>query len=160
MRPGQAMTFVTTGLDKPIHKQKKMRGKKVEGSEDIKKNRNVEGYRCGEKGHYANKGPNKKIIPVEASETEAVVESEVEMEGDDDDESYNMNCTWHEASTFATCREDMVNNAVDPRVKVCKGYFLLDNQADISIVDPRYLRQIEDCKEVRVNGIGELSVTV
>ena len=71
-----------------------------------------------------------------------------------------MKFTWHEASTFATCREVMVNNAVDPRVKIGKGYFLLDNQADISIVDPKYLRQIEDCEEVRVNGIGGLSMTV
>ena len=54
----------------------------------------------------------------------------------------------------------MVNNAVDPRVKIGKGYFLLDNQADISIVDPRYLRQIEDCEEVRVNGIDGLSMSV
>jgi hypothetical protein len=41
MRPGQATILVTTRLDKPIHKQKKTRVKKVEGSEDIK-NRNVE----------------------------------------------------------------------------------------------------------------------
>ena len=58
MSPGQAKTFLTTGLDNPIHKQKKTRGKKVEGSEDIKKNRNVECYRCGEQGHYADKCPN------------------------------------------------------------------------------------------------------
>ena len=53
-----------------------------------------------------------------------------------------------------------MNVAVDPRAKVQPDWVLLDNQADISIIHPRFLRELQSCNEVRVNGIGGLSMTM
>ena len=79
----------------------------------------------------------------------------------DDNVSFNMKDTWQEgASTFTALREAMLNSAVDHECAVQEDWLLLDNQADISIANPKCLQEIEDCNEVRVNGIGGLSMKV
>ena len=82
--------------------------------------------------------------------------------GDDDDASFHANATWgqHVAFTTLIVREVSVNVAVDPQAKVQPDWVLLDNQVDIIIVHPRFLRELQSCNEVRVNGIGGLSMTV
>ena len=83
-----------------------------------------------------------------------------EFDGDDD-ALFNMNYTWQKgASTFTTLREAMGNSAVDHECSMQEDWLLLDNQADISIINPKFLQDIEDCNEVRVNGIGGLSIKV
>ena len=76
---------------------------------------------------------------------------------DKDDASFHVNTTWQQHMVFNTTRESLANAVVDPRVKVQSDWVLLDNQADISIVHPRYLQDIQSCDAVRVNGIGGLS---
>ena len=61
---------------------------------------------------------------------------------------------------YIDSREVSVNLAVDPRAKVQPDWVLLDNQADISIVHLRFLRELQSCNEVRVNDIGGLLMTV
>ena len=73
---------------------------------------------------------------------------------DEDNALFHVNATWQQHSVFNTTRVVSVNAAVDPRVKVQSDWVLLDNQADIRIVHPRYLQNFESCDAVRVNGKG------
>ena len=135
---GYGTTFVTT-LD---YQEKTKRGKKEKGKrEETKKEKEdkddkrdkdkdiseIECYACGEKGHYANKCPSRQPR-------------------DKDDEERHSHFTT--ASTFVTYH---VHNAAN------QGQFkpteiLLDNQANISIINPMLLRNIQDADQaVQIN---------
>jgi len=94
-------------------------------------------------GHYAHKCPNKKKQSEEAL--------------DADDEIHTLNATW-EAATFCT---HQVNSAVDNSLRVQPNEVLLDNAADISIIKPHLLENLQDSeKEIKINGVGGLTLTV
>jgi hypothetical protein len=161
-RQGNATTYVTTNLDyvpptptppaeKPQPEPEKTSdvlatteatrasGTKT-GKRDIK---DVECFKCGAYGHYAHKCPNKKKQSEEAL--------------DADDEIHTLNATW-EAATFCT---HQVNCAVDNSLRVQPNEVLLDNAADISIIKPHLLENLQDSKkEIKINGVGGLTLTV
>jgi len=136
-RQGNATTYVTTNLDyvppptpqaeKPqpdpepkavdvLATAEAARASAIKpGKRDIK---DVDCFKCGLKGHYANKCPNKK----KQSEEETI---------DAEDEIHTLNATW-EASTY--CTQHQVNSAVDESLKVQPNEVLIDNAADISII--------------------------
>ena len=110
-------------------------------------------HKCKTLGHFTNKCPQKEVnIMVAATATGG--------NDDKDDALFHVNATWQQHMVFNTTWELSVNAAVDPRVKVQSDWVLLDNQADISIANPRYLQDVQSCDAVRVNGIGGLSMTV
>ena len=110
-------------------------------------------HKCKVLGHYANK------CPLLATQQEGVMSAAC---GDDNDASFHANATWVQHVVFTTLivREISVIAALDPRAKVQPDWVLLDNHADISIVHLRFLRELQSCNEVRVNGVGGLSMTV
>ena len=155
-RPGQATMFVTSKVDTPVTKKP---GSTPKGSSESKKPEfksksekesklaKVECFTCQQKGHYSNKCPMKKASVATTTGDE-----------DDEDPAFHVNATW-DMCVFNT-RQVSVNSAVDPKVKVQPDWVLLDNQADISILHPRFLTDIETCAPVRVNGIGGLTMVI
>ena len=90
----------------------------------------VECYACGEKGHFANKCPSRQ------------------PKGNDDEEKHSHFTT---ASTFVTYH--VHNAATQGQFKSTE--ILLDNQANISIVHPILLRNIQDAEQaLQINGVG------
>ena len=131
-KPGQAATFVTTSIEKkPAGKEKGDggSGKKQYGSY---KERlvNTRCHMCKQIGHSVNQCTHKK----EATQVTATSGND-----DEDEAPFHVNATWQQHTVFNTTPIVSVNAAVDPRVKVQSNWVLLDNQADISIVQPRYL---------------------
>ncbi len=97
----------------------------------------VECFTCGELGHYANKCPTKKT-------------------GNDNEENRHAHVTW-DASTFVTCQV----HATGMVGKFKRHEVLLDNQADVSIIHPSLLREIEPAESsVNISGVGGLQFTV
>ena len=152
-KQGVGATYATTHLDKPAPRKPKTKPtptesqkseeeeKKPSGKKDLK---NIECYKCKEKGHYANKCPTKK-------------KGNEEEEIDANDEIHTLNATW-EASNFCT---HQVHSAVDNTLKVQPNEVLLDNAADISIIKPHLLENLEESdREIKINGVGGLTLTV
>ena len=81
-------------------------------------------------GHFTNQCTHQK---------EAVQVTATSGNNEEDNALFHVDATWQQHSIFNTTRVVSVNAAVDPRVKVQSNWILLDNQADISIVQPRYL---------------------
>ncbi len=149
-KQGVATTYVTTHLDKverkPNNHAKPMEVKtpavESEVKPQTKKKSDIECFNCRKKGHYANKCPDKKP-------SAAAV--------DEEDMIHTLNATW-EASTFCT---STIHSAVDRSLKLQRDEVLLDTQADISIIHPSLLRQVQQTeREVKINGVGGLTLTV
>ena len=116
---------------------------KTEGqveSEKKTRNKKVECFICGD-DHYATDCPLRKKL----------IESHKGRAAEEDDEAA-VNAIW-EANAFATVRTYQINAVGFSGFKTTE--VLLDNQADISIIRPELLRQVQPTKEiVRVNGVG------
>jgi hypothetical protein len=100
----------------------------------------VECFACGELGHYANTCPQRKQ----------------NKNSQDDSDDKQAHATW-DASTFVTYQV----NATGMTGKFKTTELLLDNQADVSIVHPSLLQELQQAeKEVNINGVGGLQFTV
>ena len=99
-------------------------------------------YACGEMGHYANKCPSRQTDSNENEEQEQ-------------EETRSSHVTWN-ANTFTTYQV----NAVQQKTFGPKDV-LLDNQANISVVRPELLRDVQDAEQVvKINGVGGHQFTV
>jgi hypothetical protein len=95
---------------------------------------------CDEPGHFANKCSKKK----------AQKEQESDAEGSEPEERHG-HVTWY-ASTFATYH-NIMNIAATSKFK--RTEVLLNNQADVSVVHPDLLRDLQEAeKTVRIKGAG------
>jgi hypothetical protein len=104
---------------------------------------NVVCHKCEQRGHYANRCPNKKVY----TEVAAV----------EDDMARTLHLSW-EASNYCT---RTVNSAVDESLKVGPNEVLLDNQTDISIIRPHLLVGVKQSdREISINGVGGLTLKV
>lgn len=148
-KQGVAATYVTTHLDKvqPKPKPKPTTTETPKPEEEKKQpgsKKKVKCYKCHEEGHYANKCPDRKKPDAEPSI-------------DANEEIHTLNATW-EAATYCT---HQVNSAVDESLKVQPNEVLLDNQADISIIRPHLLENVEDSgRTIKINGVGGLTLEV
>jgi hypothetical protein len=112
---------------------------KVEG-ERKPRTKKIECFICGD-DHYATDCPHQKKL-VENNKIRTNKEKE---EG-------AVNAVW-EANAFATVRTYQINAGSFSGFRSTE--ILLDNQADISIIQPELLRQVQPTSEVvRVNGVG------
>jgi hypothetical protein len=112
---------------------------KVE-SERKPRTKNIECFICGD-DHYATDCPHRKKL-VESSKVTA----------NEEDEEAAVNAVW-EANAFGTVRTYQINAVVFSGFKSTE--VLLDNQANISIIRPELLRQVQATSEVVwVNGVG------
>jgi hypothetical protein len=109
---------------------------------------NYKCWSCGEKGHLANSKqcPNYKKAQ---------------------DKEVSANATWqeYEASMYTTVRcrmeEYVINNAVNTMQKLEPTKVLLDNQADISILHPMLLKDVQPAeRQIKVKGVGGLQMVV
>jgi hypothetical protein len=140
-------------------KQQKSSGEKedmdanAEGDKKPPKDRsNYKCWSCNELGHLANS----KLCPNYKKKKEA--------------EDAADNATWqeYEASMYTTIGEEtkiieehMVNNAVNENQEVVLTKILLDNQANISIVHPALLTNVQKSKKIiRVKGVGSVQLVV
>jgi len=149
---GYATTFTTTldyqeKPDKPNrgkkdkrkknNEEKKASDKSSEKSEKKERDMNkVECFACGENGHFANKCPTRQ-------------------NNKEEDKERSAHLTWNE-NTFTTYQVNAVQqNTFGPKD------VLLDNQANISVVRPELLRDVQDAEqEVKINGVGGHQFTV
>jgi hypothetical protein len=158
---GSAVTYITIEEDakqqnkkrqQQKHQKKAAAATAEEASDDAetqpKDRSKYKCWSCGEKGHLANSKlcPNKK----KKEEGEGVV-----------------NTTWqeYEASMFMTMREFeeeyIVNNAVNVTQALLPTEILLDNQADVSIVNPILLKNVEKAqKKIKIKGVGGVQLIV
>jgi hypothetical protein len=111
-RPGQATTFVTTGLDNKLGgKTKHWKAKSGKEQEQYtsyaERLANTRCHKCKLLGHYADK------CPLLAAKQEGVVSI---AGGDDDSASFHANAIWGQHVVFTTSKvwEVSVNAAVDP----------------------------------------------
>ncbi len=136
-KQGSGTTYVTTGLDHVARKSPK-------------KDKEVECFACKKKGHYANKCPDRKqarAIAVESEDDEVV-----QADSESDNKELTTLATW-EASQFHTTYT--IHNAVNTCHKLKTNEVLLDNQADISIINPALLQHVRASeKTINVNGVG------
>lgn len=129
-----------------------------EASDDSKKQSkdrsNYKCWSCGEKGHLANSKlcPNKK----KKEEGEGVV-----------------NTTWEELESWEEYEPNIfmavgevkkiyiVNNAVNVTQALLPTEILLDNQADITVINPVLLKNVKTAnKQIRIKGVGGMQLTV
>jgi hypothetical protein len=100
----------------------------------------IECFICGD-DHYSTDCPHRKKL----------IESNKAKTKEEDDEAA-VNAVW-EANAFATVRTYQINAVGFSGFKSTE--VLLDNQADISIIRPELLQQVQPTSEVvRVNGVG------
>ena len=148
-KQGVAATYVTTHLDKvqPKPKPKPTTTETPKPEEEKKQpgsKKKVKCYKCHEEGHYANKCPEKK-------------KPDEETPIDANDEIHTLNATW-EAATFCT---HQVNSAMDANLKVQPNEIIIDNAADISIIQPHLLENVQQReRSVKINGVGGLTLEV
>jgi len=116
---------------------------KMEGVVESEKKtctKRIECFICGD-DHYATDCPLRKKL----------IENNKVKTNDEEDEAA-VNAVW-EANTFATVRTYQINAVGFSGFKSTE--VLLDNQANISIIRPELLRQVQPTSEVvRVNGGG------
>jgi hypothetical protein len=122
----------------------KQQGKqKTEGkveSERKPRTKKIECFICGD-DHYATDCPHRKKL---------VDSNKVRINKEEDEAA--VNAVW-EANAFVTVRTYQINAVGFSGFKSTE--VLLDNQADISIIRPELLRQVQPTSEVvRVNGVG------
>ena len=122
----------------------KQQGKlKMEGkveSERKPRAKKIECFICGD-DQYATDCPHRKKL----------VESN-KVRTNEEEEEAAVNAVW-EANAFAAVRTYQINAVGFSGFKSTE--VLLDNQADISIIRPELLRQVQPTREVvRVNGMG------
>jgi hypothetical protein len=122
----------------------KQQGKlKIEGKVEVERKpctKKLECFICRDK-HYAGNCPHKKKF----------IESNKGKASEEEDEAA-VNAIW-EGNAFATLRTYQINAVGFSSFKSTE--VLLDNQANISIVWPELLRQLQPTSEVvRVNGVG------
>jgi hypothetical protein len=83
-----------------------------------------------------------------------------------EDKDVNANATWqeYEASLYMMVRradeeEYIVNNALSVKQALEPTKVLLDNQADISMIHPMLLKDVQKVdRRIRVNGVGGLQL--
>jgi hypothetical protein len=109
---------------------------------------NYKCWSCGKKGHLANSKqcPNYK-------------------KAQDKEVSTNATLQEYEASMYTTvgCKmeEYIINNAVNIMQKLGPTKVLLDNQADISILHPMQLKDVQPAeRKIKVKGLGGLQMVV
>jgi hypothetical protein len=122
----------------------KQQGKlKMDGKVESKqkpRTKKIECFICGD-DHYATDCPHQKKL----------VESN-KVRTNEEEEEAAVNAVW-EANAFVTVHTYQINAVGFSGFKSTE--VLLDNQADISIIRPELLRQVQPTSEVvRVNGVG------
>jgi len=144
---GYATTFTTTldHQERSNRRGKKQDKKQEKNSDSEKKEKKekdmskVECYACGAMGHYANKCPSRQ------QRTDSNENEEQEQE-----EARSSHVTWN-ANAFTTHQTYAV--AQEGRFKPSE--VLIDNQANISIVHPSLLRDVQRADhEVKINGVA------
>jgi len=109
-------------------------------SEQKTRTKKIECFICGDE-HYATDCPHRKKL-VESNKVRA----------NEEDEEAAVNAVW-KANAYATVRTYQINVVGFSGFKSTE--VLLDNQADISIIWPELLRQVQATSEVVwVNGVG------
>ena len=148
---GLATTFTTTcdRQETPKRNSQDKKGEKGKRSEDKNKNdkderdkkdKDLSHIECFRAGHYANNCPSRK-----------------KTNEDNDSEERSAHLTWN-ANMFGTYQ---VNNAVKAQ-EFGRNEVLIDNQANISVVHPSLLRDVQPADQtIKINGVGghQLSVS-
>jgi hypothetical protein len=152
---GTSATYVTIEEHAAIKRHKELTeknknkavagGKQPEvGRKENKKDRSeLECWYCHGKGHFLGKCPKRK------KEKEA------------QDGKAQAHATWQELehSMFCTVCEVTVNNAVNAMQKLKTNEVLLDNQADVSIVHPVLLENVQPAERaIKVKGVGGIQM--
>jgi hypothetical protein len=145
---GYATTFTTTldNQERSNRRSKKHEKKNGDSEKKEKKDKDmskIECYACGAMGHYANKCPSRQ------QRTDS-------NENEEQEQDRNSHVTWH-ASTFNTYQ--VCTASQEGRFK--RSEVLLDNQADVSIVHPSLLRDVQRVdRAVKINGVAGHQFTV
>jgi hypothetical protein len=123
-------------------------GGNVKGNNDVQKVpkdlSHIECFRCKEKGHYST-SKDCPLHPSKKQDTGGIV-----------------NSTWEEeAGMFAMIQEDTQEGSVDMTKGLQPYEVLLDNQANISIVNTKLLRNVRpSTHQVQVKGVGGTQLIV
>ncbi len=120
----------------------KQQDKTKELEQDVKPKRDpakVKCFACGQRGHFANKCPDKG-----AKEADAEVEPDLKRTF----------ATWDDTSTFVTYQVFDANQEQE-QAHLTVQHVLLDNGADVSVFHPDLLRDVQrDAVKISVNGLG------
>ena len=145
--------MLLTSVNKPVTKSsgsKKKGGAEVKKEDKSEKLKCIEFHSCHEMGHYANKCPLRKP---------QVKEPLPVIEDGDAEVSYHVNGNW-QSVIFNTTREVSVQSVLDQCIKIEPNDMILDNGADISIFNSKFLCEVEPCEGMKVHHVRGLSMIV